>query len=499
MIAHLHIKVIYGQKGDQIMKKKFLSVILLTLVLAFNSVALSAPTPSPSPTPKATQTDDNKENNKTDFPEIHAESAIVLDTKSRMVIKDIDADKKVYPAGLTNIMTAIIVLENMNLSDTCQVTKEALYGVTYDQPQLGMQEGEIYSVEQLLHAIILNSNNDASNVLAVAVAGNTTDFVKKMNEKAEFLGLTNTHFTSPSGIHDENHYTTARDMATLAQYAMQYPAICDIAKTPKFMFPPTALRESEKTILSTNHLVSRYKYPYHYYANATGLKSGNSTEAGYCLVATATKNGFNVLSIVMGAPNEDANELAYSFRDTIKIFDYVFENYKSVCLVKKGEVIHDSKVEQAKNSTRLALTVENDVYATMKKTADEDIIIHKVDVTEKIKAPIKQGQQFGTATYSYNGRDLATVNLVAANEVKRDFFLFILSGFLGFIFHPVVIIIIVAVLYVWARLRIARNRKRRLRQSRLASRQNGRTSSTTISNRISDRSKDSSSFNRRNR
>ena len=94
MIAHLHIKVIYGQKGDQIMKKKFLSVILLTLVLAFNSVALSAPTPSPSPTPKATQTDDNKENKKTDFPEIHAESAIVLDTKSGMVIKDIDADKK---------------------------------------------------------------------------------------------------------------------------------------------------------------------------------------------------------------------------------------------------------------------------------------------------------------------------------------------------------------------------------------------------------------------
>ncbi len=480
------------------MKKKIFSAILL-LVLALNSVAFSAPTPSPSPTPKATQTEDNKDKDdkKSEFPSIHAESAIVLDTKSGMVIKEIDADKKVYPAGLTNLMTAIIVLENLNLSDTCQVTKESLYGVTYDQPQLGMQEGEIYSVEQLLHAIILNSNNDASNVLAVAVSGNTTDFVKKMNEKAEFLGLKDTKFTSPSGVHDENHYTTARDMATLAQYAMQYPAICDIAKTQKFTFPPTELRTSEKTILSTNHLVSRYKYPYHYYPNATGLKSGNSTEAGYCLVATATKNGFNVLSVVMGAPNENANELAYSFRDTINIFNYVFENYKSVCLIKKGDVVHDSKVEQAKNSTRLALTVENDVYATMKKTADEDIITHEVNVTEKAKAPIDQGQLFGTVTYSYNGRELATVNLVAANEVKRDFFLFILSAFLGFIFHPIVIIIVVAVLYVWARLRIARNRKRRLRQSRMVSRQNGRTSSATTSSRISDRSRDSSSFNRR--
>ena len=473
------------------MKKKFFSVLLLTLVLATNSVAFSEPTPSPSPTPKATQTDDNK---KTEFPDIHAESVVVLDTKSGTVIKEIDSDKKVYPAGLTNLMTAVLVLENLNLSDTCEVTKEALYGVTYDQPQLGMEVGEVYSVEQLLHAIILNSNNDASNVLAVAVSGNTTDFVKKMNEKAKFLGLENTNFTTPSGVHDENHYTTAQDMATLAQYAMQYPAICDIAKTQKFTFPPTSIRTSEKTILSTNHLVSRYKYPYHYYPNATGLKSGNSTEAGYCLAATATKNGFSVLSVVMGAPNENANELAYSFRDTINIFNYVFENYKSVCLLKKGDVIHDSKVEQAKNSTRLALTVEEDVFATMKKSADEDIITHKVDVTEEIKAPIKQGQQFGTATFSYNSRDLATVNLVAANEVKRDFFLFILSAVLGFIFHPVVIIIVIAILYIWARLRIARNRKRRLRHSRMVSHQGSRS---TTSSKISDRSRDSSSFNRR--
>ena len=302
-----------------------------------------------------------------------------------------------------------------------------------------------------------------------------------MNEKAQALGLNDTNFTNPSGFHDENHYTTASDMAYLAQYALKNENLASIAKTQKDTFPATGIRTSEKTILSTNHLISRYKYPYHYYANATGLKSGNSTEAGYCLAATAVKNGFNVLSVIMGAPNQDANEKAYSFRDTAAIFDYVFDTYQSVVLVKKGDVIHDTKVDEAKNSTRLALTVEEDVYTTLKKTADKDIIKNEIEVTEEVKAPIEQGQVFGTVTYLYNERELTTVNLVAANEVKRDFILHLINSFLGFIFHPIVIILALLVLYVWARLRIVRNRKRRLRHSKMVSKRQGasRTGATT--------------------
>lgn len=480
------------------MKKNCLATILLALILTMNQVVFATGNASPSPSPKTTAAqkaetsakesseDDSKNTEeKNEFPVPNAEAAIVLDTKSGDIIYALDADKKVYPAGLTNIMTAIIALENKNLADTCEVTNEALSGVTYDQPQLGMKVGEVYTVEQLLHAIILNSNNDASNTLAIAVSGSIDEFVKKMNEKAQALGLNDTNFTNPSGLHDENHYTTASDMAYLSRYAMQNQSFAGIAKTQKYTLPPTGARTSDKTILSTNHLVSRYKYPYHYYANATGLKSGNSTDAGYCLAATAVKNGFSILSVVMGAPNADANEKAYSFRDTAAIFDYVFENYQSVLLAKKGDVIHDSKVEEAKNSTRLALTVEEDVYATMKKTADIDLVKNEIEITEETKAPIEQGQVFGTVTFSYNDRELTKVNLVAANEVKRDFILHIINSVLGFIFHPVVIIILILSLYIWTKLRIARNRKRRLRHSRMVSQQNRNSRGGVVSSRRS--------------
>lgn len=471
------------------MKRNCLATILLALILSVNSVAFATGKSSPSPSPEVSSsttskkessgdTSEKKEEKKNEFPVPNAESAIVLDSRSGDVIYALEADKRVYPAGLTNIMTAIVALENMNLADKCTVTKEALAGITYDQPQLGMKEGETYTVEQLLYAIILNSNNDASNTLAIAVSGSIDEFVNKMNEKARELGLSNTNFANPSGLQNENHYTTASDMALLAKYAMQNQSLVDIAKTQRYTFPPTSARSSEKTILSTNHLVSRYKYPYHYYPNATGLKSGNSTDAGYCLAASAVKNGFSVLSVIMGAPNTDANENAYSFRDTAAIFDYVFDAYQSVLLAKKGDVVHDSKVEEAKNSTRLALTVENDVYATMKKTADADLVKSNVEITEEAKAPIKQGQVFGTVNYTYNDRELTKVNLVAANEVKRDFIIHLINSVLGFIFHPIVVIILVIALYVWARLRIARNRKRRIRHSRMVSQQRGNSAAS---------------------
>ncbi|MBO5059708.1 MAG: D-alanyl-D-alanine carboxypeptidase [Clostridia bacterium] len=475
------------------MKKNRLLTAFLTLILSVNTIAYAtgkaSPSPSPSASPKTSQTASDKSEkassdksekaseSKSSFPVPNAEAAIVIDSNSGDVIYALDADKKVYPAGTSNIMTAMLALENKNLADTCSVTEEALANITYDQPQLGMKVGETYTVEQLLYAIILNSNNDAANVLAISVAGSLDAFVQQMNEKAAELGLSGTHYANPTGYQNENHYTTAADTATLAQYAMKNPTFSEIVKVQKYTFPPTSMRTSEKTILSTNHLVSRYKYPYHYYANATGIKSGNSKDAGYCLAASAVKGTLSVISVVMGCPNADAKDKAYSFVDTKNIFDYVFENYQSIVLAKKGDVIYDSKVSEAKNSTRLALTVEEDIYTTLKKTADPEIIENEVTLTAETKAPINQGDLFGTVTYSYNGRELKTVNLVAANEVKRDFILHMINSVLGFIFHPVVLIIIILILAIWVRMRIIRNRKRRLRHSRMVS-QSGRNAKT---------------------
>ncbi len=485
------------------MKINRIGAILLTIIMSVNIAAYAekaspsppaSPAVSASPTPKASASlspsaktsksnEDNKKDtaqksdsgeNKSSFPIPAADSSIVIDANSGDVIYALEADKKVYPAGTSNIMTAIIALENKNLADNCTVTEDALVGITYDQPQLGMKVGETYTVEQLLHAILLNSDNDAANVLAISVSGSIEAFVQKMNEKAAVLGLSGTNYANANGYQDENHYTTAADTATLAQYAMKNPTFSEIVKTQKYTFPPTNMRNSDKTILSTNHLVSRYKYPYHYYANATGIKSGNSTDAGYCLVASAVKGNLSIISVVMGCKNVDAKDKAYSFTDTKNIFDYVFENYQSIVLAKKGDVIYDTKVSEAKNAVRLALTVEEDIYVTLKKSADPEIISNEVTLSAEAKAPIEQGALFGTVTYSYNGRELKTANLIAANEVKRDFIVHAINSVLGFIFHPVVLIIIILAFLIWARMRIVRNRKRRLRHSKMVSHQNDR-------------------------
>lgn len=443
------------------MKNKAL-IFLLSALILFSSQVGATPTPSPSVNTSETQST-------VEFPKPNAESAIVIDQKSGDTIFAMNPDRKVYPAGTSNIMTAILVLENAKLSDICTVSEAALENVRYDQPQLGMEVGETFTVEQLLYGIIMNSNNDCANVLALSITGTLEEFVQKMNDKAAELEMTGTHFANPTGWQDENHYTTASDMAKLAKYAMQNPTFAEMVTTQKYVYPPTNMRGQEKTILSTNHLVSRYKYPYHYYPNATGIKSGNSTDAGYCLVASAEKGQLSLISVVMNCPNADAKDGAYSFKDTAKMYDYIFENYQSVLLAKHGDVIHDTKVKEAKDSTRLALTVESDLYVTMKKTADTELIENAVEVTVEAIAPIAQGDNFGTVTYNYNGKDLKTVNLVAANEVKRDFFLHLINSVFGFIFSPVVILIAILVIAFFVRLRIIRNRKRRRRQSKMVS------------------------------
>lgn len=445
---------------------KKLSAILLAITIIFCILPVFAE--------KSNETSDNTEKtetavsttSKSEFPKPRADAAIVIDANSGDSIYALESDKKLYPAGTSNIMTALIALEKASLGDSFTVTAEALQNVTYDQPQLGIKVGESYTLEQLLYAILLNSDNDAANTIAIGISGTIDAFVEEMNKKAEELGLTNTHFANPTGYQNENHYMSAADLAALARYAMQNPEFKNIVKTQKYdMQTP----HGAQTILSTNHLVSRYKYPYHFYTGAIGVKSGNSTDAGYCLVSAAEKNGLYIISVVMGCDNQDAKDGAYSFVDTAKMLDYIFENYKSVLLAKKGDIVYDSKVSEAKDSTRVAITVEDDVYITLKNTADADLITSEVNIIQELKAPIHRGDYFGTITYSYNGKTVKTANVVAANEVKRDFFLHITASIFHFIFNPIVLIIILLIAAIWIRLNVVRNRKRRIRRKRLVS------------------------------
>ena len=425
---------------------------------------------------------------KSDFPEPHAASAIVIDANSGDVIYNKDAEKKLCPANTTNIMTAIVALENASLGDTFTVTGEALAGAKYDHSDLRINEGESYTLEQLLYPLLLTSVNDAApyaNVIAIGVSGSVDAFVDKMNQKAKDLELKNTKFTNPSGVYDENHYSTAADLAKLAKYAMQNTSIQQIVRTDKYTV-------GSKTFYNTNNLVSRQILPHHYdKEKALGIKASYSEKAGYCLVAAAKTDELYVITVVMGCENADKNEGAYSFVDTKKMYDYVFDNYKSVLLIEKGHHLDSSKVINSKD--RVTFTVNEDVYMILEKNADVDAIKTDIEITREVAAPVRSGDRYGTVTYSYGGAS-KTVDVIAAHNVKRDNASFIFGKIFGFIFNPFVILIIILIVAAWVRMNIIRERRRKIRRKRLIS-QNGENSApsrsrTSYRSRSFDRSDD---------
>ena len=236
--------------------KKICSVLLVAIILSlFAGCGSSKKNADGKDSERDSKLTDQKSDTakNPDFPEPRAASAIVIDANSGDVIYSKDAEKKLYPANTTNIMTAIVALENASLGDTFTVTAEALSGANYDHANLRIKEGESYTLEQLLYPVLLTSVNDAgpyANVIAIGVSGSIDTFVTKMNQKAKDMDLKNTKFTSPSGVYDENHYSTAADLAKLARYAMQNTAIQEIVKTDKYTV-------GAKIFYNTNNLVRK--------------------------------------------------------------------------------------------------------------------------------------------------------------------------------------------------------------------------------------------------
>ena len=453
--------------------KKICSILLVAVILSLfagcGSSKKADEKASDNSSDAAKQSSDISK--KSDFPKPRAASAIIIDANSGNVIYSHNAEKKLYPANTTNIMTAIVALENASLGDAFTVTGEAVAGAKYDHSDLRIREGESYTLEQLLYPTLLTSVNDAApyaNVIAIGIGGSTEAFVDKMNQKAKDLDLKNTKFANPAGIDDENNYTTAADLAKLARYAMQNPAFQEIVKAPTYSL-------NGKTVYNTNNLISKHIQTYHFYDKAYGIKASNSKAADYCLVSAAKTDDLNLISVVMGcADTSTKDEGAYSFVDTVKMCEYVFENYKSVLLMEKGHHLDSAKVVDS--SDRVTFTVNEDVYMILDKNADVNAIKTDIEITREVKAPIRSGDRFGTVTYSYDGIS-KTVDVVAAHDVKRDNVSYFFGAIFGFIFHPVVIIIIILIVAAWIRMNVVRSRKRKIRRKRLVS-QNGENSMT---------------------
>lgn len=481
---------------------------IITLLLSFSvlvsqspllSSAASTPAPTTSPLPSATPAiasaspspaatasaspaakDDNaspapsasaapeEAKNENVFPAPHAKAALLYDLNGGRSIYQSHADDKVYPASTTKIMTALLALEKGNLADTVTVSETALADIDYRHSKLGLKAGEQMTLENLLTALLVCSANDAANVIAEYISGDIPTFVELMNTRAKELGMVNTHFVNPHGFHDDNHYTTANDLMLVTREALKSTKFREIVKIKTTKLPATNMSK-ERTISSTNHLISRYRNTFHYYQYATGVKTGSTDEAGSCLVATAEKNGISLLSVVMGCENENQNEGAYSFVDTKAMFEYVFNNYKNVVIAQTSEIVSDSKVYEAKDNTRVALSPSKDISILLPSDYTAEEIAKQITLPDQISAPVEKGSQIGTVTYSFRGETIATVDLLAANEVKRDGLIHFLHVIGRIVFSPFVLIPLIAIVAFLLLNAMNQAKKRKIRRRRMKS------------------------------
>lgn len=261
--------------------------------------------------------------------DLESYASIVLDAGSNVVLYEKNPDAKVYPASITKIMTALVVLDKVkNLDEEVFFTYNACNkGIDRNSTTIGASAGDKLSVKECLYAILLPSANDAANALAEHVAGNINDFTMLMNEKAKMLGMENTHFNNPSGLHDEDHYSTARDLGKMMSYAVKIPYFLQVSGSLSFTHAPIRKyknpKNSNNTMLNTNSLImGGNKY---YYKYAVSGKTGHTGEAGYCLAASAIKNDMHLVCITMNSKGFNDR-----FVDSKNLFNFYFDNYVSL-------------------------------------------------------------------------------------------------------------------------------------------------------------------------
>ena len=291
---------------------------------------------------------------KADPPSVGSPTAILIDRKTGTILYQKDANSSYYPASITKIMTALLVMENCSLDEQVTFTETGIRDVNYGSTNAGMQLGEVITIEQCLYLIMLQSANEVSAQVAEYIAGSEAAFVEQMNQRAEELGCTGTHFNNPNGLPDNNHYTTAHDMALISQEAIKHDLFREIIHTQEYTLPATNVNPAPRTF--KNHHAILFPGTEYYYEYAIGGKTGYTDASQSTLVTFAEKDGLLFIATVFKGDG------AKIVLDTKKLFEYGYENYEkltlegdSYMLVPKGsaQVISDLKEQKLQEEQEL--------------------------------------------------------------------------------------------------------------------------------------------------
>lgn len=404
-------------------------------------------------------------------------------------------DEELPMASLTKIMTYIVVYENIeDIQNTVVTISQDISDIldSTNSSLANIKVGEELTVYQLLNLMMVPSGNDAALALAMYydstqgyISENTNSagevdsraydmsdspFVQLMNEKAAELGCDSTNFTNPHGLNHEDHYSTARDLAVMSLYATNLPYFTEITSQISYTIEATNLTSYSRTVNNSNKLLNPYstEETVYYYKYATGIKTGSHTQSGYCLAASASYNGYSYIVIALGADlkDDEGNTLDnYAMIDTANLFRWAFLNLEDQTIVTSGTLLGDVQVEYAWDQDVLQVVAEDNVRVLLPKSVSLSSVLVTLDLPEEVQAPISKGDIIGTATFSYEGAEIASVNVVASESVERSQLVHTVEVGKSVITSPVfigiiVLIIVILILYITVSVMYNRRRKR---------------------------------------
>lgn len=362
---------------------------------------------------------------------IASEAAVLINLDKDVVVYEKNPTKKMYPASLTKIMTAIVVLDHVQDLDNTKyeaplVVFDELYGT--GASVVGYARGEIITASDLMYTLLMYSACESAGILAYNVGGGSIpNFVDMMNQKAEEIGCIGTHFVNPHGLFDEEQYTNAHDLAIIAKYAVDnYPKFVEIATTTEYTLHATNYNaEGWVTIHHTNAMTQKGSF---YYEPVRGLKTGTLDEAGRCLATMASRDGNNYLLVTLNAPmyKEDGTKSNAQYEDHQNIYEWAFNTFSYEKIVNSSAEITEVPVKLGENAEYVLLVPAEDFYAIWPQTLDPSTLKEEIDLKSyvdsdgAVMAPVDKGQVLGKYTLSLSGETLCTIDLVAKESVSMS-------------------------------------------------------------------------------
>ena len=351
-------------------------------------------------------------------PRLEAEAALLMDMTTGEILYEIAADKKMFPASTTKMITCLLALEHLDPESTIIIDDQvALTGGS----SIGLKAGEVAGVMDLLYSLMTESANDSAEALARAISGTVPEFAALMNERAQQLGAQNTNFVNPHGLHDPLHVSTARDLALIARACMEDERFRLLAST-SFHHMEATNKSGPRDFTSTNRLLWDEQDATSIYVNgvlrhckyeeAIGIKTGYTSQAVGCLVSAATRNGTTLLSVVL-----KSSDLG-RFADSITLFEWGFQNYKTVSVMEAQTELGTVPVRRGAVNKVLAMP-ERNVASTVPVEASESVLTTEVRLDPFVRAPVEEGQKIGEIDLLESGTKIAVFPVVAAAAVEE--------------------------------------------------------------------------------